>query len=104
MTSLKYSSPFEAYEETGSGNNYYKQFKTSKPVIDQVYRVTGCGIITEHVKIVGIVEGVAIGRVIEDTNGGSQVGSMSMYHLEGLKAGWKYNENRSGYRLKELVK
>ncbi len=99
---MKYDSPYEAYEETGSGKAYYDQFKTSTPEVGKVYKVVNCGIITEYIEILSFVDKVAIGKTIKDTNGGSQVGNLNMYNITGLAVGWKYGEARSGYRLQEV--
>ena len=104
MTELKYGSPFEACEDTGSSAHFYSQFKTAVPQLDCVYKVVGCGIITDYVRIIALVDKVAIGKVIRDNNGNHGVGQLNMYNTSGISIGWKYREQRSGYRLQELTK
>lgn len=86
----------------GTIKGYYQQWKTATPEIGKVFKVVGCGIITEYIEIIAIVDKVAIGKVVKDTNGGTSVGELSMYYLEGNMTGWKYKESRSGYRLQEI--
>lgn len=99
---MKYESQMQAIEATGSVQPYYDQFVNVKPELNKTYKVTGSGVVTDYIKIVAIVENVAIGKVVEDTNGGLSVGEMSMYYLNGKRMGWKYKDNRPSYRLKEI--
>ncbi len=99
---MKYDSPFDAYEETGSSDDFYKQFKTVIPEVGKLYKVVNCGIITEYVEILSIIDKVAIGKTVKDSNGGSQVGNIHMYNATGSAVGWKYKESRSGYRLQSI--
>jgi len=85
----------------GSAEDYYKQWKTPKPLLGSVY-IGNNNIIKEIVKIIAIVDKVAIGKVISDDNGGSSLGKLAMYNTTGLNVGWKYGENRPNYRLKEI--
>lgn len=86
----------------GTIDGFYQQWKTAKPELNKTYKVIGCGIITEYVQIIALVDKVAVGKVIKDTNSGSQVGKLTMYNIDGNLAGWKYQEFRSGYRLQEI--
>jgi hypothetical protein len=88
-------------ENGGAAADYYKQFNTAIPVLGGVY-IGKTHIITETIEIIAIVDIVAIGKVIKDTNNGSSVGTIRMYNNTGLAIGWQYNENRSDFRLKEL--
>lgn len=96
------TSSIEWFEIHGTIKGYYQQWKTAKPELGKTYKVVGSGIITEYVEIIAIVDQVAIGKVVRDTNNGSSVGKLSMYYLEGNMMGWKYQEQRSGYRLQEI--
>jgi hypothetical protein len=103
MPKLKYSSPLEAHEETGKSSAFYSQFSTAVPELEGVYKVVGCGIITQQVKIIAFVDEVAIGKVISDDCGNTCVGELAMYNITGTTIGWKYGESRSGYRLQEIT-
>lgn len=85
------------HENGGKPEDYYGQWKTAKPEAGKVY-LNGD---KYHILIVGIVENVAVGRVVKDTCGGLAKGRMSFYHAEGLNAGWKYGDYRAYYRLIE---
>ena len=103
MPNLKYSSPFDAYKETGDGYLFFNQFKTAVPQLNHVYKVVGAGIIVQQVKIIAFVDNVAIGKVISDDCGNTCVGELAMYNITGKAIGWKYGESRSGYRLQEIT-
>jgi hypothetical protein len=103
MPNLKYSSPFDAYKETGDGYLFFKQFKTAVPQLNHVYKVVGAGIIVQQVKIIAFVDKVAIGKVIADDCANACVGEISMYNMTGIAIGWRYGDTRSGYRLQGMT-
>lgn len=96
MPNVKYDSPLTAAEETGSSKPYYEQFPSIVPEAGKVYtRAKGTWQETDYT-ILCVIDGVALG-----VSNGSFVKNHCLFHAEGVKAGWKYDDARPLYRLQE---
>jgi len=84
-------------------NQYYDQFETARKLeVGKVY-YRHSGIYWEHFKIVFIGEGVALGIEVSNGNNNFSLGKKVLFHAEGNKAGWVYQDGRSVYRLRKEV-
>ena len=73
----------------------------NRPEVGNIYMQKG-GIITEWYKIIFAdeKEGVALGVVVKDDNGGLSVGGKCLFYYGGASGGFKYNDvARANYRL-----
>lgn len=96
---LKYETPWDACEQTGNSDAFYKQFEPVTLEIGGVY-VRSKGNwqeITYQIFYIG--EGVALGKEIDTKTMGKPSGKIRMFYSEGLRAGWSYDDSRSIYRL-----
>tara|TARA_R110000744_G_C19371770_1_gene563262 strand:+ start:86627 stop:86929 length:303 start_codon:yes stop_codon:yes gene_type:complete len=100
---MKYNSPFEALEETGSFDAYYKQWESVKPEIGPEYYQAKGTWQEMTFKIVYIGNGVALGVCTGAKGMGNYapIGKKVLFVSEGVKAGWVYEDSRSIYRLQK---
>ena len=103
MNNLKYSS-IDLYDGYCTAKQYYDQFDTARDlqVGKQYKNNVGCFMETIW-EIVAIHDRVALAIEIKGPN--TAVGINDNYCLfikNGNMAGWKYNDNRASYRLREL--
>ena len=96
---LKYETPWDAYEQTGKADAFYLQFPPVTLEVGGVY-VRSRGTwreITYQIFYIG--EGVALGKEIATKTMGKPSGKVKMFHSEGIRAGWSYDDDRPVYRL-----
>lgn len=96
---IRYDSPWEAYEQTGSSKAYYEQFLGATLEVGKVYTQAKGTWHEKDYKIVFIVDGVALGTCV--SNDKYEKGRKELFYASGIKKGWKYQDDRPVYRLQE---
>lgn len=96
---MKYNSPIEAHEETGSTKAYYEQYLGAVPVVGKVYTQAKGTWFESDFEIIFISDGVALGTCVRSKVG--RKGEKELFDATGAKSGWKYKDIRSVYRLQE---
>ena len=98
---MKYSLS-DYYDGECTAKQYYDQFDKPKTlVVGETYVQSG-SIYPMYFKILWTDEEVAVGVVVKDGNGGTNIGEREMFYNKGYIIGWRYKDNRSSYRLKEI--
>ena|SRR5690554_13308 len=97
---MKYDSPIEAYEATGSVKAYYEQYPGAVLEVGKVYTQAKGTWFEADFKIIFISDdGVALGTCIKSKVGNE--GEKELFEAAGIRSGWKYKDNRPVYRLQE---
>lgn len=100
---IKYSSPLEAYEQTGYGRNYYLQWEPVTLEPGKTYYQAKGTWQEKQYRVLVIVDDVAVCEIVSDdnTHGMSRNGKKCLFYTSGHLGGWKYEDARSIYRLQE---
>lgn len=78
---------------------YYDQFETARKLeVGKVY-YRNSGIFWEHIKIIFVGSGIAVGEVVSNGNNNFCLGNKVMFYSEGNASGWQYQDQRPCYRL-----
>lgn len=100
---LKYNSPFDAYEQTGDGRSYYLQWKPITLEQGKTYYQAKGSWQEKQYRVLAIVDDIAVCEIVNDDSiyGMSQNGQKCLFYVSGYRGGWKYEDDRSIYRLQE---
>lgn len=96
---MKYDSPIEAYEATGSAKAYYEQYRGAVLEVGKVYTQAKGTWFEADFKILFISDDVALGICVWSKVGIE--GEKELFRVGGIQSGWKYKDNRPVYRLQE---
>lgn len=98
--SVKYQTPMECVEDGLPYSHFFKQFTSVVPVVGETY-VQAPGTWQEKTfKILFVGDGVALGTCVGSKDMGDLCnGKKELFHADGHRAGWKYHDIRSIYRL-----
>lgn len=96
----RYTSLSECYEDGQPASRYYSQWPGAVPKVGNVY-VTHPGTWQEvRYRVVYVGEGVAVGIALgSPLMGMRNKGDAALFHADGIRAGWRYRDDRPGYRL-----
>lgn len=100
---VEYETPNACREDGLPSSHYYEQFTSVVPVEGETY-VQSPGTWQEKTfKILYVGEGVALGTCIGSKGMGDMCdGEKVLFHADGYRAGWKYHDIRSVYRLRPI--
>lgn len=96
---IKYDSPWDAYEQTGSAKAYYKQFPGANLEVGKVYTQAKGTWHEKDYKIVFVFDNVALGVCVSDDP--YDKGKKELFYSTGICKGWKYEDDRPVYRLQK---
>jgi len=81
---------------------YYDQFeKPSRLEVGKVYRQKGFVYYCDYL-VVWADDVSAVGEIVRDGNGGSNVGQRDLFKNSGSMLGWRVRDQRSDMRLTEI--
>ncbi len=97
-----YNYPSECIDDGQPISRYYEQWPAAVPQVGRVY-ATHPGRWNEcRYRIVYVGHGIALG-ICEGSPqmGNLNKGDAALFHAEGCRTGWQYDDIRAGYRLRE---